>query len=47
MNLSCANHRAEGTTHFLNLSIAAILVLLATTLATAQDKDLLEGATYI
>ena len=47
MNLSCANHRAEGTTHFLNLSIAAILVLLATTLATAQDKDLLEGVTYI
>ena len=47
MNPYRANHRAEGTTFFLNLSIAAILILFTTTLATAQEKDLLEGVTYV
>src|SRR5580693_799403 len=47
MNPYCTNHRAEGTTLFLNLSIAAILILFATTIATAQDKDILEGVTYV
>jgi hypothetical protein len=46
MSPYCANRRRENTPVFLRLSIATLLGVF-TTLATAQDKDLQQGVTYV
>jgi hypothetical protein len=45
MRPSCSNYRGEKTRLFLKLIVATLG--LASTLAIAQDKDLLEGVTYV
>jgi hypothetical protein len=37
----------ENTRLYFKLSIATLFAVFATTIATAQDKDLLEGVTYV
>jgi hypothetical protein len=43
----CSTYRRENTRLYFKLSIATLLTVFATTLAIAQDKDLLEGVTYV